>query len=114
MNVLFSHGPYIFCLAFICMALFGLFYFLDLFKKLLCLSILQTGTIMFFLALGKVQNGFIPILNYTKQDWSANISDPVPQVLMLTAIVVGVATLSVGLALAIRIKRLFNTTDEID
>ena len=114
MNILFSHGPYFFCNALICVALFGLFYFKDLFKELVCLSVLQTGTIIFFVMLGKVRNGTIPILNCAGQGKCANISDPIPQVLMLTAIVVGVATLSVGLSIAIKIKRSFGASEEIE
>ena len=114
MSILLSHGPYFFCNALICMALFGLFYFKDLFKKLVCLSVLQTGTIIFFVVLGKVSNGTIPILNCVGQGKCVSVSDPIPQVLMLTAIVVGVATLSVGLSIAIKIKRSFNVSEEME
>jgi multicomponent Na+:H+ antiporter subunit C len=67
-------------------------------RKIIGLSIFQNSILVFYVALGKVREGVVPI------DIGSNVlySSPVPHVLMLTAIVVGFATLSVGLALALR------------
>lgn len=76
----------------------------DLIKKLFGLGLLQTSVLWFFIGLAKVQGAVPPILSSPPLSYS----NPLPQVLMLTAIVVGVATFSLGLALVIRIK---NTTN---
>jgi multicomponent Na+:H+ antiporter subunit C len=112
MNIILSHGPYILCLAIIMVALFGIIISGNYFKRLLCLGLLQTGTIIFFISLGKVKDGHIPVLECFDLKQCGAIVDPLPQVLMLTAIVVGVATMSVGLAIIIQIKKRFGTIEE--
>jgi multicomponent Na+:H+ antiporter subunit C len=112
MNLIISHGPYILSIAIICVALFGIIVNGNYFKKLLCLAFLQTGAIIFFLTLGKITAARIPVLECFDLQKCGNIVDPIPQVLMLTAIVVGVATTSVGLAIIIQIKKKFGTIEE--
>ncbi len=68
-----------------------------LFKRIIGLSIAQNSAIIFFLALGKVNEGKCPIV--LKGAAAELYSSPLPQVLMLTAIVVGFATLATALAL---------------
>jgi len=84
----------------------------NLIKKLAGLSMFQTAVILFYVSLGKVTGGTVPIMD----DKFSLYSNPLPQVLMLTAIVVGVATTAVGFALVIRIKEAYGTIeeDEID
>lgn len=112
MNIILSHGAYILCLAIIIVALFGIIISGNYFKTLLCLGLLQTGTIIFFISLGKIKGGHIPVLECFDLKQCGAIVDPLPQVLMLTAIVVGVATMSVGLAIVIQIKKRFGTIEE--
>jgi len=112
MNFILSHGPYFLCLAIICIALLGIIINGNYLKKLLCLGLLQTGTIIFFVALGRVNGGTPPALECFDLEKCGAIVDPLPQVLMLTAIVVGLATTAVGLALVIRIKQNFGTIEE--
>lgn len=69
-------------------------------KKLFGLGIFQNSVLWFYIALAKVENGVPPIL----VDANLKYSNPLPHVLMLTAIVVSVATLSLGIALIIKIK----------
>lgn len=69
-------------------------------KRLFGMSIFQTSVLLFYISLGHVKNASIPILNAK----SILYSNPLPHVLMLTAIVVGVATLAVGLAIVVQIK----------
>ena len=80
----------------------------NLIKKLAGLAMFQTAVILFYVSLGKVNGGTVPIIdsNFTVY------SNPLPQVLMLTAIVVGVATTALGFALVIRIKEAYETVEE--
>ena len=70
-------------------------------RKIIGLGIFQNSILIFYVALGKARGGIAPI------DVGSGViySSPVPHVLMLTAIVVGFATLCLGLALALRIER---------
>ena len=72
------------------------------FKRLFGLTIFQNSILLFYIVVGFVDSGSIPI----HDDFNQLYADPVPQVLMLTAIVVGVATFAVGLALIVKDKRL--------
>ena len=79
-----------------------------LIKKIVGLNIFQTSVFIFYISLGKVEGGTAPI-------WQENItlySNPWPHVLILTAIVVGIATTALGLALTIRLKEAYGTIDE--
>jgi multicomponent Na+:H+ antiporter subunit C len=80
----------------------------NLVKKLIGLTLFQVGVFLFFISLGKVDGGSAPII----ADGVETYSHPLPQVLILTAIVVGVATLAVGLALAVRIFEAYGTVEE--
>ncbi len=82
----------------------------NLLKKLIGLSVFQVGIFLFFISLGKVADGTAPIIAEGEQTYS----HPLPQVLILTAIVVGVATLAVGLALGVRIFEAYGTVEEDD
>ena len=83
-------------------------------KKLLGLSIFQVSVIMLYVSMGKVSGGTPPI--YVLDESGTPVegivySNPLPHVLMLTAIVVGVATTAVGLALAVRIREAYGTVE---
>lgn len=82
----------------------------NLIKKLLGLSIFQTAIFYFYISLGKVAGGSAPILDASVITYS----NPLPHVLILTAIVVGVATTAVGLALVIRIHGSTGSIEEDD
>ncbi len=77
-------------------------------KKLVGLGLFQTSVYLLYLTPGKILGGTPPILSphYTVY------SNPLPHVLILTAIVVGVATLALGLALVVRINEAFGTIEE--
>lgn len=112
MNIILTHGTYVLCITIICIALFGVIISNNYFKKLLCLGLMQTGVILFFISLGKIHGAKVPVLECFELNKCGNIVDPLPQVLMLTAIVVGVATMSVGFAILIQIKKNFGTIEE--
>ncbi len=80
----------------------------NLVKKIVGLSIFQTSVFIFYISLGKVAGGTAPILNDEYQIFS----NPLPHVLILTAIVVGVATLALALALIVRIREAYGTIEE--
>ncbi len=80
----------------------------NLINKLAGLSMFQTAVILFYVSLGKVTGGTVPIISEKYSLYSS----PLPQVLMLTAIVVGVATTALGFALVIRIKEAYNSVEE--
>ncbi len=80
----------------------------NLIKKLVGLGIFQTSVYLLYIAPGKLIGGTAPILadNFTVY------SNPLPHVLILTAIVVGVATLALGLALTVRIRETYGSIEE--
>lgn len=77
-------------------------------KKLIGLSIFQTSVYLLYVAPGKLIGGTAPIVD----DKFAVYSNPLPHVLILTAIVVGIATLALGLALVVRIREAYGTAEE--
>ena len=81
----------------------------NLVKKLVGLSIFQTSVFLFYITVGKVAGGTAPILTSASDTLYSN---PLPHVLILTAIVVGVATIALGLALILRINEAFNSIEE--
>ena len=81
----------------------------NLVKKLVGLSIFQTSVFLFYITLGRVSGGTAPILTDATDMLYSN---PLPHVLILTAIVVGVATTALGLALILRIKEAFGSIEE--
>lgn len=81
----------------------------NLVKKLVGLSIFQTSVFLFYITLGYVEGGTAPILTGDPDTLYAN---PLPHVLILTAIVVGVATTALGLALVLRIHAAYGTIEE--
>jgi multicomponent Na+:H+ antiporter subunit C len=80
----------------------------NLIKKLVGLSIFQSAIFIFFILMSKVDGGTAPIL---AEEYNI-YSNPLPHVLILTAIVVSIATTSLALALVVRIREEFKTIDE--
>jgi len=81
------------------------------------MNILQTAIILFFISVGAKNKATIPIIEHAHGTenhaiHAMNYINPLPHVLMLTAIVVAVATLGVSLALIIRLHRQYNTLEE--
>jgi len=89
----------------------------NLVKKIIGMSIMQTAIIFFYVSIGVKKNATIPIItrghnNAADIVRAADYINPLPHVLMLTAIVVAVATLGVALALAIKVYRHYDTLEE--
>lgn len=84
----------------------------NLIKKIVGLNIFQTSVFLLYISMGKVEGGTAPIL----AEGFRVYTNPIPSVLILTAIVVGIATTALGLALIVRIREAYGTIeeDEID
>jgi multicomponent Na+:H+ antiporter subunit C len=80
----------------------------NLIKKLVGLGIFQTSVYLLYIVPGKVVGGTAPIVSAQFSTYS----NPLPHVLILTAIVVGVATLALGLALVARIRECYGCIEE--
>ncbi len=80
----------------------------NLIKKVIGLNIFQTSVFLLYITMGKVRGGTAPILDERFETYS----NPLPSVLILTAIVVGVATTAMALALIVRIKESYGTVEE--
>jgi len=85
----------------------------NLVKKIVGLNIFQTAVFMLYISMGKITGGTAPIFpTKMKIDPEVVYSNPLPHVLILTAIVVGIATTSLGLALVVRIREEYDTIEE--
>ena len=84
----------------------------NLIKKLIGLNIFQTSVFIFFITLGKIDGATAPI--HLKNAPDTVYSNPLPHVLILTAIVVGVAVTALGLALVVRIREAYGSIEEDD
>ena len=80
----------------------------NLVKKIVGLTIFQTSVFIFYISMAKIEGGTAPIL----AEGISQYSNPLPHVLILTAIVVGIATTALGLALAVRIKEAYGSAEE--
>jgi multicomponent Na+:H+ antiporter subunit C len=80
----------------------------NLMKKLIGLAVFQTSVYLLYIAPGKLVGGTAPIV----AEGFTTYSNPLPHVLILTAIVVGVATLALGLAITVRIREAYGTIEE--
>lgn len=80
----------------------------NLVKKIVGLNIFQVSVFMLYISMSTVEGGAAPIIT----EGVKVFSNPLPHVLILTAIVVGVATTALGLALVVRIKEAYGTIEE--
>lgn len=133
MTFLTQHLNYVAVVVLMMLGLFVTFASGNLIKRMIGLGIFQTSTGLFFISLGKVQAGTAAITldaeSAEGKALAAHIdpatlaqagvngvvySNPLPHVLILTAIVVGVATLAVGLAIAVRIREAYGSVEASD
>jgi multicomponent Na+:H+ antiporter subunit C len=80
----------------------------NLVKKIIGLNIFQTSIFIFYISVGNVDGGSAPILDDSVEVYS----NPLPHVLILTAIVVGIATTALALALIVRLKEAYGSIEE--
>lgn len=106
--------------AYIVLMMIGLYAIIsknNLVKKVIGMNIFQTAVILFFISAGAKRDATIPIIEHGLHDAGHTVRavdyiNPLPHVLMLTAIVVAVATLGVALALVIKIYQQYNTLED--
>lgn len=79
----------------------------NLIKKMIGVSVFQASVLLFYISLGYIKSSLPPILVSNFYSYS----NPIPHVLMLTAIVVGIATFSVGLSIAVKMEEKYGTID---
>lgn len=108
-DVLLANWNYFIVIILMMLGLFIVITRYNLVKKLVGLSIFQTSVFLFYISVAKVDGGTAPILT---GDPTTLYSNPLPHVLILTAIVVGVATTALGLALVLRIHTAYGTIEE--
>ncbi len=109
---LFAHYNYWVVIALTMLGMYVVMANPNLVKKIIGLNIFQTAVFILYISMGELEGGTAPILS---EAFTVYVN-PLPHVLILTAIVVGVATTALALALAVRIYRAYQTVeeDEID
>lgn len=108
-----GHYAYWFTLILLCIGLYGILFKKNLIKKTIGLSIFQASVVLFFVSVASKWDATVPVKDDNfPVDQVANYLNPLPHTLMLTAIVVGVATLGVAFTLMIAIYNRYNTLDE--
>lgn len=110
MNVLYDYMYYIGAFGLIFIGLYIVLVKHNLIRIIMGLDIIDTGVNLFLISIGYVKGGTAPI--FSRPDIKASsMVDPVPQALVLTAIVIGVAVLALALSLAIRLHQHYKTLD---
>jgi multicomponent Na+:H+ antiporter subunit C len=117
LDILISKANYWVYIILMMIGLYGIITKKNLVKKIIGMNILQTAVILFFISVGAKEKATIPIIEHGHDTAPSAVSashyiNPLPHVLMLTAIVVAVATLGVALALVIRIHQQYHTLEE--
>ena len=108
-----GHYAYWFILVLLTIGLYGMIAKKNLVKKLVGMTILQSSIILFWVSISSKWRATVPVVDPNIPDAvAANYINPLPHTLMLTAIVVGVATLGVAISLLIIIYRDYKTLDE--
>jgi multicomponent Na+:H+ antiporter subunit C len=108
---LYTHYHYVIYIALMVIGLYAVLAKGNLVKKIIGLNLLQTAIFLFYISIGHVGEGTVPVL-YDEKPAGVRYENPLPHVLMLTAIVVGVSVTAVALALVVRIKEAYGTVDE--
>lgn len=130
MSFLATHFNYVAVVVLLMAGLYIVFSSGNLIRRMIGLAIFQTSTGLFYITLAKVSGGTAPIIVEPGSEAARNLSgaldpgyvaqygidgvvysNPLPHVLILTAIVVGVATLAVGLAIAVRVREAYGTIE---
>jgi multicomponent Na+:H+ antiporter subunit C len=100
---------YLMCFILFLVGLYGLITQRNLIKIAISMSIMEFSTFLFFALIGYIDGGVAPIVNPAEPD--KIYVDPLPQALVLTAIVIGLATTAMLMAVIIRLYRKYKTFD---
>ena len=101
---------YILCFVLFLIGLYGVITRKNIIKIVISLSLMQYSLNLFFTLIGYVKGGAIPIIDINEKS-TPLVVDPLPQAMILTSIVIGLATTSMLLAIAIRIYKKYKTFD---
>jgi len=112
MDLFLDRYVYVFVLVLLSIGMYGMLARCDLVKKVVGMTIFQTAIYVFFIQGSLQQDGTAPIIDASIGSDPSRYVDPLPHLLILTAIVVGVGVLGVALALLVRIHREHGTFDE--
>jgi multicomponent Na+:H+ antiporter subunit C len=108
-----GHYAYWFTIILLCIGLYGILFKKNLVKKTLGLVIVQASVVLYFVAIASKWDATVTVLDESiPVDQVAQYLNPLPHTLMLTAIVVGVATLGVAFTLLMAIYNRYGTLDE--
>lgn len=108
-----GHYAYWFTVLLLCIGVYGILFKRNLIKKTIGLAILQISVVLYFVSVSNKWGAGVTVLHPDLPvDQVANYLNPLPHTLMLTAIVVGVATLGVAFTLLIAVYNRFGTLDE--
>jgi len=110
MNFLSCYLHYIGCFSLILIGLYVVLVKPNLIKVIIGINLLDTGVNLFLVAVGYIRAGTAPIFSQAATQ-AENMVDPVPQALVLTAIVIGVSVLALALSLAVRVHDHYGTVD---
>ncbi len=112
MKLFIGHYPYMFTVLLFLIGLYGIMAKQNLVKKIIGMNIMQAAVILFFLVHAHKWSGSVPIYDSAIGNSASAYSNPLPHALMLTAIVVSVATTGLALTLIIRIHQKYRSLDE--
>lgn len=111
-NNFYGYSDYILCIVLLSIGLYGMMMKNNIIKKVIGMGIFQVATILFYVSTASKWKATVPILDPTIKNDPNNYINPLPHTLMLTAIVVGVATAGVAFALIINIYKHYKTLNE--
>jgi multicomponent Na+:H+ antiporter subunit C len=112
-DFLTGHYAYWFTLILLCVGLYGIIFKRNLVKKAIGLAILQASVVLFFVSIASKWDATVTVIDKNiPVEQVESYLNPLPHTLMLTAIVVGVATLGVAFTLIIAIYNRYGTLDE--
>jgi multicomponent Na+:H+ antiporter subunit C len=112
MEFFIGRYPFLFTLLLFLIGLYGILGKQNLVKKLIGMNIMQAAVILFFIVHANKWNATVPVRSEELGQLAANYMNPIPHTLMLTAIVVSVATTGVALSLIIKIYRRHRSFEE--
>ncbi|MGM0744099.1 cation:proton antiporter subunit C [Rhodohalobacter sp.] len=108
-----GHYAYWFVIILMCVGLYGILFKKNLVKKTIGLAIFQVSVVLYFVSIASKWDATVPVRDSNiSVEQVANYLNPLPHTLMLTAIVVGVATLGVAFTLLMAIYNRYGTLDE--
>ncbi len=107
---LLANYPYIVCLALFAMGIVTVLTRRNLIKKILGLNIMETAVFLFFISMGNLKGGRVPVIDLSDPAGAPYVN-PLPTVLILTGLVVSVSVTTLALSLAVKLHRFYGTLD---